>query len=134
MGDSTSFRVYVAGFPPKARPNADLNRDDWPIAASCLGVIVNYITRVKRVREMNVTKTNRVVSQIAVVKKLPKGFSSTQSLIAVASIALLLLLALFSASEQTASEAQFDAKLKTAAAAVDSGMSNVQKFFPASFR
>lgn len=77
---------------------------------------------------MNIIKSSRVA------RKLPKGFSAIQSLVAVSAIALLLLAALVGASEQNASEAQFDAKLKTAAAAVDSGLSEVQKFFPASFR
>jgi len=77
---------------------------------------------------MNMVKSSRVVSQ------LPKALSATQRLIAVALIALLLLVALVSTAEQSASEAQFDAKLQSAAAAVDSGLSDVQKFFPASFR
>ncbi len=83
---------------------------------------------------MNIIKANQLTSQLNVVCKIPKGFSSMQSLIVVASIALFLLVALVSVSEPTASEAQFDAKLKNAAAAVDSGFSDVQKFFPASFR
>ena len=73
-------------------------------------------------------KSGRIVSQRR------KAFTPTHSLIAVAAIALLLFVALVSTTAQTASEAQFDAKLKTAAAAVDSGLSDVQKFFPASFR
>ena len=77
---------------------------------------------------MNMIKSSRIVS------RTQQRFSPAQSLIAVASIALLLLVALLSATEQTASEAQFDAKLKTAASAVDSGLSDVSKFFPASFR
>ena len=77
---------------------------------------------------MNMVKAIRVASQI------PKEFSSTKSLIAVALIAMLLLAGLVSATEKTASEAPFDAKLKSAAAAVDPGFSDVQKFFPASFR
>ena len=77
---------------------------------------------------MNIIKSSRVVSQ------RPNAFTPTQSLFAVATIALLLLVALVGTTEQSASEAQFDAKLKTAAAAVDSGLSDVQKFFPASFR
>ena len=83
---------------------------------------------------MNMVKSIRVASQI------PKEFSSTQSFIvvkrltAVALIAMLLLAGLVSTTEKTASEAQFDAKLKSAAATVDSGFSNVSKFFPASFR
>ena len=77
---------------------------------------------------MNMIKSNRVVSQTQ------QRFSPIQNLIAVAAIAVLFIAALLSASERSASEAQFDAKLKTAAAAVDSGLSDVQKFFPASFR
>ena len=73
---------------------------------------------------MNMIKSSRVVSQRP----------NAQSLFAVATIALLLLVALVGTTAQSASEAQFDAKLRTAAAAVDSGLSDVQKFFPASFR
>jgi hypothetical protein len=61
--------------------------------------------------------------------------SPAQRISFVAAIAFGVLLALFaSATEQAASEAQFDAKLQTAAVAVDTGLSQVQKFFPASFR
>ena len=77
---------------------------------------------------MNMIKSSHVASQTQ------QRLSPAKSLIAVAAIAVLLLAALISASEQRASEAQFDAKLKTAAAAMDSGLSDVQKFFPASFR
>jgi hypothetical protein len=50
-------------------------------------------------------------------------------------VALLVLVALFTAAnEVSVSESQFDAKLKVAAVAVDVGLSNVQQFFPASFR
>lgn len=76
---------------------------------------------------MNMVKPIRVANQI------PKEFSATNRFIAATSIAMLLA-ALVSATEKTASEAQFDSKLKSAAAAVDSGFSDVQKFFPASFR
>ncbi|GEM_PF-2145590 len=83
---------------------------------------------------MNIIKASQVTNQLNAVRKIPKGFSSMHSLVVVASIALFLLVALLSVSEPTASEARFDAKLKNAAAAVDSGFSDVQKFFPASFR
>ncbi len=64
-----------------------------------------------------------------------RRLSPTQRIGLVAAIALCVLIALFaSATEQSASEAQFDAKLQSAAAAVDTGLSQVQKFFPASFR
>ena len=77
---------------------------------------------------MNMIKSSHVVS------RTQQRFSPTHTFIAAAAIAVLLLAALLSASEPTASEAQFDAKFKSAAAAVDSGFSDVQKFFPASFR
>lgn len=77
---------------------------------------------------MNMIKSSRVVGQTQL------RLSPTQRLVAAAAIAVLLLASLLSAPEQSASEAEFDAKLKTAAAAVDSGLSDVQKFFPASFR
>ena len=75
---------------------------------------------------MNMIESSRVVSH------LPKEFFSTKSFIALASIALLVSVALVSTSEHVVSEAQFEGKLRTAAP--DSGLSDIQTFFPASFR
>ena len=62
---------------------------------------------------------------------------SGQGLIALAAIALMLASALVSAAAQTVSGAQIEARLATADASntlPDRAVSNVQKFFPASFR
>ena len=62
---------------------------------------------------------------------------SGHGLIALAAIALMLASALVSAAAQTVSEAQTEAGLTTADASnalPDRAVSNVQKFFPASFR
>jgi hypothetical protein len=63
------------------------------------------------------------------------AMSATRRIAFAGAVALLIVLTLFTAAEEASvSDAQFNAKLITAAAAVDVGLSNVQQFFPASFR
>ncbi len=79
--------------------------------------------------EMNIIKSSCDVS------RSHQRASPTRSLIAFAAFALVLASALVSTSAPSVSEAQFEAKLKTAVGiTADSSLSEVQKFFPASFR